>query len=111
MWAGRIGPVRRKGGKPDEQHLSSCGVIVKRKFAVALLKIVGYSSAMSNLQQQITEIQARVDRLDLTMAMVLRRAKVPAETWCRWKAGVFGPTKANWDRITEALEDLEARLG
>ncbi|MTK63178.1 MAG: hypothetical protein F8N15_01220 [Methanobacterium sp.] len=59
---------------------------------------------------EIAAIEARAKKLNLPMAYVCNWAGVPNSTWSKWKKGLFGPTKKNWDAITDAIADLERRL-
>lgn len=68
---------------------------------------------MKSLMEEILEIEGRAKQLRLPMAFVLWWAGVPKATWSRWKAsqdGKAGPTKKNWDKVTDAVADLEKRL-
>ncbi len=60
--------------------------------------------------QEIQAIEQRAARLKLPMSFICYWAGVPQATWSRWKKGLFGPTKKNWDAITDAVADLERRL-
>jgi hypothetical protein len=65
---------------------------------------------MKDLMTQIAAIEDRAKKLHLPMAFICWWAGVPQATWSRWKKGLFGPTKKNWDAIADAVDDLERRL-
>jgi hypothetical protein len=65
---------------------------------------------MADLMGQIADIERRVKVLGLPMSFVCKWADVPKESWSRWKAGTRHPLKETWDKIAEAVDDLERRL-
>jgi transcriptional regulator with XRE-family HTH domain len=62
---------------------------------------------------RISEIEDRAERLNLTLGIVCRRAKVPFSTLWRWQNGVTSPTQRTLDlhlgRLQTALEEEEAK--
>lgn len=78
---------------------------------MTLTYLSGYNYSIGMIELGKTkEVEARAKSLGLPMAFICRRAKVPAATWSRWKAGKQQPTQEKWDAITAALIDTELRL-
>lgn len=61
-----------------------------------------------SIQDDIAAVETRLAEHGIDRRDFLAEANLHRSTWDRWKQGVVGPTRRNWDAVEEAVEKLTA---
>jgi hypothetical protein len=63
--------------------------------------------AMS-ISEQVASLEARAQAAHITIAEILREARVDRSTWTRWRNDRTSPRMDNWQAVNEAADRLIA---
>lgn len=59
---------------------------------------------METSREHVLALEQRVRGAGVTVAAVLRDAKIDRSTWTRWRQGQQEPTLANWNRVLASVD-------